>query len=602
MRKGKRKGWILVISGCLLAGGCAGLPESGRQKEQSAQKEEKEVFQEPFEVYAGPSEDYFHCGTARTEEIVRILSVENDFAEVEYAGGFGYVPLIAVRDLQDGSAALILCGQEDALSEGTGPLIRFLDQVSVQPLAQSALFADADLKNRLFEIGPSDAVTILAPVSPEYGQEIFRAEMEKDGSRYRGYVNLQQLLDLNNPATGFSAASEKNGLIYYQGGVYCSTSGSLKQEGWKAGTAQQFSLSDFDWNPEAALRLADCAFSYSQDSADEKTTALMNALRIQKPFCGVVEGEGEPARQAALLLKSLKPKLAAFAGGPVTIESGLQMLDDLNGRMVMLAGEPLEKPYAGQTVSLAELLKEQASGQNPEELADALIHQMMEDIPASAFCSMELTFSDDLEENPFGWSLFFDQKMDLYAVPILHHGTSFLIYQDGHPIHDAAGDLAGCAIRLSDSIRNELQSQMEEKGYQDAAQMNLNGSAPSGQAEQQWLAEQNELLQAYAGEWVIDGPKTMEVNQKDMMDLFGSSFRYGSQMMINAGGVFSFGMGVGYGGRGSIQAENGALHYSITRDLDNSEETGTLQAVTEDGTEYLLMDFGQGDTLYWRRK
>ncbi len=106
-----------------------------------------------------------------------------------------------------------------------------------------------------------------------------------------------------------------------------------------------------------------------------------------------------------------------------------------------------------------------------------------------------------------------------------------------------------------------------------------------------------ELLAAQmAGTWAIDFDRTK--------NLWGSGISYGNEMVIGADayGSFRYYIGIGVGGTGQCEADGDALRVEVERYEDNSEgaEVLTLRYVTEDGGEWILMDW-YGEEVYWKR-
>lgn len=101
------------------------------------------------------------------------------------------------------------------------------------------------------------------------------------------------------------------------------------------------------------------------------------------------------------------------------------------------------------------------------------------------------------------------------------------------------------------------------------------------------------------GEWTIDSKITYDQTGKDMMDLFGTSFRYGNQMTFSDDGSFLFYAGATKG-EGTWELVDGIIKYNYSQDsLWNGE--GTIEYLHIDGQDVLKMPLFDDDGMdvYW---
>lgn len=149
------------------------------------------------------------------------------------------------------------------------------------------------------------------------------------------------------------------------------------------------------------------------------------------------------------------------------------------------------------------------------------------------------------------------------------------------------GTLIGCSIARGNA--GEGTGLPETEGNPSVVDGNL-----AGTGEEQPLAEAGPFVQM-AGSWIIDFAMTDQT-------LWGSGISYGDGMEISASGEFRYYIGVGVGGTGQCEINNGVISVEVLPYEENSEgqEVLTLNYVNQNGDEYILMDW-YGEDVYWRR-
>lgn len=106
------------------------------------------------------------------------------------------------------------------------------------------------------------------------------------------------------------------------------------------------------------------------------------------------------------------------------------------------------------------------------------------------------------------------------------------------------------------------------------------------------------------GKWEIDSEKTNSVNGESLMDLFGSSIRYGYTMTIGTDFAFSYSIAAGHGGEGTWEFDKNcaALCYEIATYETGEKETGALSIEETNSELYLVMTAYDGSSkLYWKK-
>ena len=103
-----------------------------------------------------------------------------------------------------------------------------------------------------------------------------------------------------------------------------------------------------------------------------------------------------------------------------------------------------------------------------------------------------------------------------------------------------------------------------------------------------------------AGDWQIDGERTVEENGVSLTEIYGTGLQYGNKMRFERDGEFSYFAGIGTGGTGSWAISDGRLVYTILTDMEQKQETGELLAEGEGDFLRLIMDNG-GYMIYWKK-
>lgn len=104
------------------------------------------------------------------------------------------------------------------------------------------------------------------------------------------------------------------------------------------------------------------------------------------------------------------------------------------------------------------------------------------------------------------------------------------------------------------------------------------------------------------GEWEHDANKTYAATGKSMWDLYGSSIKYGSTMIFEVNGSFSYGIGVGNGGSGTFSVINDkTISYDIITYESEDIENGILSLENDGNKLFLVMNYSD-NKVYWTKK
>lgn len=102
------------------------------------------------------------------------------------------------------------------------------------------------------------------------------------------------------------------------------------------------------------------------------------------------------------------------------------------------------------------------------------------------------------------------------------------------------------------------------------------------------------------GSWVIDEKTTMAKNRTSMFRIYGTGFKYGSEMNFTSSGKFNYAVGIGNGGKGSYQIGSKDITYQVICYEDQSLEKGCLSVSRTNGLR-LVMKYDIYK-IYWKKK
>ena len=123
-----------------------------------------------------------------------------------------------------------------------------------------------------------------------------------------------------------------------------------------------------------------------------------------------------------------------------------------------------------------------------------------------------------------------------------------------------------------------------------------------GVIEMESVQNTSDLAESILGTWQIDAEKTMEENGVSMIDIFGTSYKYGNEMKINKDGSFSYFIAAGIGGEGTWSMSDDQLTYDIITYEENANEKGTILVIKNDPLDLLLSTKVYGYTIFWEKE
>ena len=144
------------------------------------------------------------------------------------------------------------------------------------------------------------------------------------------------------------------------------------------------------------------------------------------------------------------------------------------------------------------------------------------------------------------------------------------------------------------TIDNTTANSQEESGKNNQKKPEEND-----QEESKVISREEYVKNQLIGEWRHDADKTYAETGKSMMDIYGTSIKYGSSMIFNEDDSFSYYIGAGNGGKGTFSVETiKKISYQITTYEEGNVEKGTI-AIEEEGNQmYLVMTYFDCK-VYW---
>lgn len=340
---------------------------------------------------------------------------------------------------------------------------------------QKSLFDDAEVyyapksSGTPTIINKDEEVTILCAESSSLKNYI-QIEFQTDKGKRRGYCESNDLLSLDNPLLNFEEVKQKNAIITYNGNKYYSSSGeaSSLSNDWSKKDEKSIKKVDINW---IAGITGVIAGNDINEDAVKSTEGKIELEDIQKrKYINANTGDSKNSNIF---------DIADFIVGSVSsfIESGVE-ITDLNVRMdeykgekriVIKTGTPIEYSKAGKETDLSSLIVEKNNTAltlvESQKKADEMIKNMYPNLDKNKTYSMHMTFSDEFKNNNYGYYIVIDNKCNVYAVPIIHNGTSFKVFSEGKFICDAAWDISSSMIKIDDEGAEKILSILSENGF-----------------------------------------------------------------------------------------------------------------------------------------
>lgn len=414
---------------------------------------------------AGPGEDYASLGNIQAKEIDEYILEEGNWIEVDYGRGYAYVQENSLGDFDKSNLPYV--SQEIVVGPTRRPYVVYYDNLSLTLTDKVDVYSGVNSSFAIrdtLEVG--DTVSVLREIKGDNVADSTNPFVLIDynglNGKSRGYALRKSLLDVDNPLRGFDEVKRNNAAFTYNGETYYSTSAYPNAlDGWQSVYSE--SLTQIRFNVLNAVTGA--IASNGGDALLENETWLYDAKAN-----AVVKTNTSSASKAVFdtTVDIFGMINAALVSGNESIALYVDLESYGNeGRMLIRGGTPFETPKAGKTnLSLASLIA-QSSALNAtmsSKKADEMIRMLCPEITGNEKCSMQMTFSDDFSDNPYGYYYIVGANGEVYAQVIIHPGTQFLVYQGGKLVGDLAPRLTGMMMKVNDETASRVLEVLAENG------------------------------------------------------------------------------------------------------------------------------------------
>jgi len=113
-----------------------------------------------------------------------------------------------------------------------------------------------------------------------------------------------------------------------------------------------------------------------------------------------------------------------------------------------------------------------------------------------------------------------------------------------------------------------------------------------------------EVLKEIVGVWTVDAKRTNQENAEPLSVAFGSGIKYGNSMKFSEDGVFSYGIAIGYGGKGTYAIQDDIIYVNyITYEGQQEMQMEIFMIHESDGSISLMQERVDGFeyTLFWTK-
>ncbi len=583
--KFKRINTVLMIL-CLLL--CVTACEEGETSTTGSGLTKTEVTEETeitddekIQVYSGPGTEYTSFSAITSNNIDEVINIEGNWVLIQYDKRRGYVEKNLIPDLCTNDIPRVMHSFSQNVYQY--PTVVHTD-------IQLSLFDPADMYYSPSSSKSYDNIEKNQNVKILFTEKIaFNSfaliEFEYNNKKHRCYSNITDLFALDNPLLNFDSVKETNAIISHNGTKYYSTSGENSSGGWIHIGSKALSKTGWDVlsgivNVIASNDINDAALK----SAEGKIQLYsMNDRQY-------INANIENSKQTKVLSVAdflLGTTISFIQGAKNTLNLQVDLYE-CGGeyKTVIRTGTPIEFNYAGKDTTLSSLIVEKnntpLTAIESSKRADEMIKSMYPELDKTKTYSMNMKFSKDFSNN-YGYYIVIDNELNVYAVPIIHYGTTFPIYSDGKFIRDAAIDLASCMIQLDDESSQKILNMLYDNSFE---------------------------IQGFIPEAIVNIPKdAYEYNGHHYKIYTGvcSSWEEAKKYCEDLGGHLAV---------ISSQKENDSLYnYLIDSDIDtayfgfsDSENEGTWKWVTEENNSYTNWHPGEPNSesgedyaeLYWK--
>lgn len=419
-----------------------------------------------IEVYAGPGNDYVLLNKISKNNITEYIKIENGWIEVEYDNKRGYI-------------------NEDNVNEiDTNKIPHVVYQINQNVLPYPTVF-NVKVPKSLFDdakvyyspkasgtptiINEDEDVTILCSETGTLKNYI-QIEFQTDKGKRRGYCESNDLLSLDNPLLNFEEVKQKNATITYNGNKYYSSSGEASSLSNDWSEIDEKSIKKVEVNWIAGITGVIAGNDINEDAV-KSTEGKIELEDIRKRKYINANTGGSKISNIFDIADFIVGSVSSFIESGVEITDLNVRMDEYSGekRIIIKTGTPIEYSKAGKETDLSSLIVEKNNTAltlvESQKKADEMIKNMYPNLDKNKTYSMHMTFSDEFKDNNYGYYIVIDNKCNVYAVPIIHNGTSFKVFSEGKFICDAAWDISASMIKFDDKSAERILDVLSKNGF-----------------------------------------------------------------------------------------------------------------------------------------
>lgn len=460
---------IVLVSIIVFFTACTNHNENSKPiniNEQTTNVTTKLSNNEKINVYAGPGTEYIKLNTISKNEIKEYLKFENNWLEIDYGSKRGYISIDAIDDVDTDKIPHVVYNINANIYPY--PTI-YNSKIDINLFDEVIVYSKPNSSGAKEKVDGNNTVTILCSEINALKTYI-QIEFETENGKRRGYCDSVDLLSWDNPLRNFDGVKEKNAQITYNGNSFYSSTGE----------STPYSS---DWHKKEEKTIAETDFDFvsgimgvvsGNDINDEAIKATEGKIQLysttDRKYINANIGNEN-------IEKNLSVADFVISSSKSFIESGIKVtnlhvrLDEYKGerRIVIKTGTPIEYYKAGKETELNSLITEKNNTAltlvESKARADEMIKNMYPDLNKDKTYSMHMTFSNNFDDNNYGYYLVIDNNCEVYAVPIIHPGTSFNIYSEDDFVCDATWDLASAMIKLDDKSKDKILALLSKNGF-----------------------------------------------------------------------------------------------------------------------------------------
>lgn len=435
-----------------------------------------------IDVYSGPGDDYIKLTSITSTQIQEKLKYEKDWIEVDYGNKRGYVRADECDDVDINKIPHVVY----SISSNMYPYPTLYNvRVDITLFDEASVYSTPKSSGSPIIVNQNESVLILCHEKSAL-KDYIQIEYSTEKGKRRGYCDSVDLLSLDNPLVNFAEVKHKNACIKYENTEYYSSSGEVTSysNGWHKKDEKKLSKTEVDWLAGIVGVIA------GNDINKEAIESTQGKLQLydtkDQQYKNANASDTIKAAQADIVDFLIGSTISFLDNGVKTTTLDVRM-DEYNGekRIVIRTGVPIEFAKAGKETTLSSLIVEKENTAlslvESDKRADEKIKQMYPNLDKNKTYSMKMTFSKDFDGNNYGYYIVIDKNAEVYAVPIIHPGTSFQVFSEDGFVYDAAWDLATAMIKVDENSKKTILNLLLENGFEINGYSNraVDGNIPS---------------------------------------------------------------------------------------------------------------------------